>query len=109
MADDKQLPAVPTDVHGAVQYLEDVLRQRDGPLSVSTATVPARATDVGDDCKAQPRACDLGYPEGYECAVEEDPKSGRIIMSDPPNWALAGDSYIHAAEEDVIDDVREWA
>lgn len=94
----------------AVKRLEAHLRALDGPMSVSNALVPFEAYDVGDtDVRANPRAGDLGYPEGYECAVELDDESGRVIMSDPPNWALAGETYIHAAKEDFIDDLTEWA
>lgn len=94
----------------AVERLEATLRMLDGPMSVSNALVPYEAYDVGDnDVRPNPRAEDLGYVSGYELAVETDHKSGRVIMSDPPNWALAGESYIHAAQADVIEDITEWA
>lgn len=84
------------------------LGKLDGPMAVSQATIPARAEDIGDvDERANPRAGDLGYPEGYELAVEKE--RGRVVFSDPPNWALAGDTHLHADPDDVIEDVREFA
>jgi hypothetical protein len=112
---------------GAARRLEILLRTLDGPMSVSNALVPREANDIGDvDERPNPRACHLGYPEGYECAVEHEvvpsrgvgttesesegsDEGGRVVMSDPPNWALAGDTYMHADEEDFIEDVADWA
>lgn len=91
-----------------VEKLKYTLGELDGPMALSQATVPKQAEDIGDtDERANPRAGDLGYPEGYELAVEHD--GGRVVFSDPPNWALAGESHMHADEADVISDVTEWA
>jgi hypothetical protein len=109
-SDDEHLPVV-HDIEqedGAAAQLERALRELDGPMSVSTALVPMEAFDIGDVAeRANPRASDLGYPEGYECAVEYE--SGRVVLSDAPNWALAGDTYIHADEDDFIEDITAWA
>lgn len=107
--DDDNLPKVHESEEGsAVDQLRGVLNRLDGPMSVSNALVPLEANDVGEvDVRANPRACDLGYVEGYECAVEHE--SGRVVMSDAPNWALAGDTYMHADEDDFIDDITDWA
>lgn len=109
--DDDYLPRVHKSERepSAVDRLEAALRRLDGPMSLSNAVVPLEANDVGGDVRANPRASDLGYPEGYELAVEQDPESGRVIFSDPPNWALAGDVYIHADPEDVIEDITQYA
>lgn len=132
---DDNLPKVHDSEDGAVDRLRTALTDLDGPMSVSNATVPLEANDVGDvPINANPRACDLadadidadnGYVEGYECAVEYE--SGRVVMSavpsmdgatksdstdsdkDGPNWALAGDTYMHADEGSFIEDVTDWA
>jgi len=110
MAEDDHLPRVHDleRADGAAERLEVMLRELDGPMSVSNALVPFEAYDIGDtDERPNPRASDLGYPEGYECAVERE--GGRVVMSDAPNWALAGETHMHADEDDFIDDITEWA
>jgi len=125
---DDNLPTVHDSEGGAVDRLRKQLTALDGPMSVSNATVPLEANDVGDvPISANPRACDLadadldfdnGYVEGYECAVEYE--SGRVVMSavpsmdgttksdstdsdkDGPNWALAGDTSSASSEADSM-------
>lgn len=102
--DETRLPAVRS---GAAERLERELRRLDGPMSVSNALIPKSAGDIGDvDIEANPRASDLGYPEGYECGVTEE--AGRVILFDGPNWSLAGETYINADEDDFIEDLSEW-
>lgn len=104
----------------AVEKMRETLNALDGsPMAVSNALVPLEASDVGDvpiDANPRGRAladsdmdCDNGYPEHGGCVVEKDERSGRIIMSDPPNWALAGDTHMSADEGTFIDDITEWA
>jgi hypothetical protein len=104
---DDDLPARREDV-SRVEELEDQLNRLDG--HVSSKVVPLEANDIGDvDERANPRACDLGYPEGYECATEFDPVSEAWILSDPPNWAFADGSMMMADDEAFIEDIKEWA
>jgi len=104
----------------AVERMRSILNDLDGsPMAVSNALIPLEAHDVGDvpiDANPRGRAladsdmdCDNGYPEYGGCVVEEDERSGCIIMSDPPNWALAGDTHMSVDEGTFIDDITEWA
>lgn len=104
----------------AVERMRSILNDLDGsPMAVSNALVPLEANDVGDvPIDANPRGrvladsdmdCDNGHPEYGGCVVETDERSGRIIMSDPPNWALAGDTYMSVDEGTFIEDITEWA
>jgi hypothetical protein len=104
----------------AVERMRDTLNALDGsPMAVSNALVPLEAHDVGDvSIDPNPRSaaladsdidCDNGYVEYGGCVVETDEKSGRVIMSDPPNWALAGETHMSADEGTFIEDITEWA
>jgi hypothetical protein len=102
----EDLPA-PTD-DSALERMEATLRDLDGVMALSNATVPLEATDVGDvPIDPNPDASALGYTKGYELTVETE--GGQTIFSDPPNAVLAGECYVSAAPEDVIDDVTKWA
>lgn len=101
------LPKLHVRETGAAYKLRDTLNKLDGPMAVSNALIPMSAHDIGDvshDPNPSPR--DLGHAEGY-CTVEHE--RGRVIMCDGPTAVLSGETYINAAEGDVIDDVTNWA
>lgn len=108
------------EVDTAVGRLRETLNELDGsPMAVSNALIPLEAHDVGDvPIDANPRgaaladsdmACDNGYIEYSGCVVEKDERSGMYVMSDPPNWAVAGETHVSADEGSFIEDVTEWA
>jgi len=105
MTDD--LPKLHKSETGAAYQLRDILNKLDGPMAVSNALIPMSAHDIGDELlPANPSPRDLGYAEGY-CTVEKE--RGRVIMCDGPTAVLSGETYINAAEGDVIDDITNWA
>lgn len=99
MSDDDELPVPKEDV----ERLEKELGELEG--SVSSRFVPLKAYDVGETpIRANPRACDLGEPEGITLAVAHN-FGGDQIMYDESN----GDAQI-VVEDDAtfIHDITEW-
>lgn len=110
MGDSDNLPVLHDleKAEGGAQRLETQLRQLDGEMGVSNALIPYEAYDVGDvPVKENPRPEDLGYAVGGYCHVEKE--AGRVVFCDGPNAVLAGETFVQASEDDVIDDVTEWA
>lgn len=90
---------VPND---RVRRLKDTLEELEGG-GVSEMMTPLKAFDVGDvDERPNPRASDIGYVEGGDCAVARN-LGGEHVLYDEEN----GNAYVRADDDAFIGDVSE--
>lgn len=100
--DDSNLP-VPRD-KDRVERLKETVEALEGE-GHSDMLVPIQAHDIGDaDVRENPRACDLGYVEGVECAVAANIGGTDRIMYDEEN----GDARIDCDADTFIENVEDW-
>lgn len=111
---DSNLPKVHhSEFDCPVDVMVQELRMLDGKMSLSNALVPEQAQDVGvrnetgggrggEDMRPNPRASDLGYPEGTDPDTRVKDEDRKLVMWDDGRGAT---TYIEADEGSYVENL----
>jgi hypothetical protein len=106
--DSENLPAVVDETDNVVEKMKETLREIDGPMSASNATVPKKAVDIGDvDDDPNPQSHALGYKDGQLNTA--DLNGDEISMVGGVMDLITDERSITVDEGLFIENVEEWA